>query len=109
MGFSLHALKLRAEARFEFKEKLEASIAEFDLDIIADETYYTTSYNLLNAKAGIQRKILKHFEIDAFFGVNNITGVQYPFMVFVNQLPDAYLPAPLEANYFGGVNVKYNF
>ncbi len=33
MGFYLHAIKLRAEARFEFKEKLEASIAEFDLDI----------------------------------------------------------------------------
>jgi iron complex outermembrane receptor protein len=79
------------------------------MPITSDEIYYTTSYNLLNAKAGIQQKILKHFEIDAFFGVNNITGVQYPFMVFVNQLPDAYLPAPLEANYFGGVNVKYNF
>ncbi len=33
MGFYLHAIKLRAEARFEFKEKLEASIAGFDLDI----------------------------------------------------------------------------
>jgi iron complex outermembrane receptor protein len=79
------------------------------MSITSDEIYYTTSYNLLNAKAGISRALSKHFDIDAFFGVNNITGVQYPFMVFVNQLPDAYLPAPLEANYFGGVNLKYDF
>ena len=26
-----------------------------------------------------------------------------------NQLPDAYLPAPYKANYFGGINFKYNF
>jgi iron complex outermembrane recepter protein len=30
-------------------------------------------------------------------------------MVFLNQLPDAYLPAPNEINYFGGVNLKYTF
>jgi iron complex outermembrane receptor protein len=79
------------------------------MPITSDGLYYTTSYNLLNAKAGIKRALSKHFDIDAFFGVNNITGVQYPLMVFVNQLPDAYLPAPFEANYFGGVNLKYNF
>jgi iron complex outermembrane receptor protein len=30
-------------------------------------------------------------------------------MVFVNQLPDAYVAAPLKANYFGGATVKYIF
>ena len=30
-------------------------------------------------------------------------------VVGTNQLPDAYLPGPLKANYFGGINFKYNF
>ncbi|MEI9957150.1 MAG: hypothetical protein WDM90_12810 [Ferruginibacter sp.] len=44
----------------------------------------------------------KHFDIDAFFGVNNITNTQYPMMVFINQLPDAYMAGPLKANVYGG-------
>jgi hypothetical protein len=30
-------------------------------------------------------------------------------MVFANQLPDAYLPAPRNAMVFGGLNLKYTF
>ncbi|MEP6699969.1 MAG: TonB-dependent receptor [Bacteroidota bacterium] len=67
-----------------------------------------TSYNLLNAKIGFKRSITTHFDIDLFFGVNNITGVKYPIMIFVNQLPDAYIPAPSKAVVYGGLNVKYN-
>ena len=69
----------------------------------------TTSYNLLNAKLGIRQHFCQRFNMDLFFGVNNITGAQYPNMVFVNQLPDAYLPAPNKANYFGGLNLTYQF
>jgi iron complex outermembrane recepter protein len=79
------------------------------MPITSDNLLRASSYNLLNAKLGIQHTISKHFDADFFFGVNNITGVQYPYMVFINQLPDAYLPAPLKANYFGGINLKYNF
>lgn len=68
-----------------------------------------SSYNLLNAKLGFRRSISAHFDLDAYFGVNNITGTQYPLMIFVNQLPDAYIPAPPKAVYFGGINLKYNF
>ena len=68
-----------------------------------------TSYNLLNTKIGFKRSLSSHFDLDAFFGVNNITGVQYPLMIFVNQLPDAYLPAPPKAVVFGGLNLRYNF
>jgi len=67
------------------------------------------SFALLNSKIGINSNLSKHFDLDAYFGINNITGVQYYYMVFVNQLPDAYLPAPYKANYFGGVALKYNF
>lgn len=81
-----------------------------------DKMYYTSDnknqtkqYHLLNAKIGFQRVFINHIGIDAYFGVNNITGYQNYAMVFINQLPDAYLPAPRKANFFGGVNLKYIF
>lgn len=77
--------------------------------ITSDGVYKSDSYNLLNAKLGIRRAVGEHFNADAFFGVNNITGTQYYNMVFVNQLPDAYLPAPLKSNYYGGISLKYIF
>jgi iron complex outermembrane receptor protein len=79
------------------------------MPITSDGALYTTSYNLLNAKVGIKQTISPHFDVDTFFGIDNITNTQFPYMVFVNQLPDAYLPAPLKANYYGGLNLKYNF
>ena len=80
-----------------------------DVFITSDGANKSSSYNLLNGKIGFHRNILKRFEVDASFGVNNIGKVQYPLMIFVNQLPDAYIPAPLKPVLFGGLNVKYNF
>ena len=67
------------------------------------------SYNLLNGKIGFRKSLSSHFDLDVFVGSDNITNTQYPYMVFVNQIPDAYLPAPLKANTYGGVNLKFNF
>jgi iron complex outermembrane receptor protein len=71
--------------------------------------FHAGSYSLLNAKIGFQRIFVKHFGVDAYFGVNNITNTKYPIMVFVNQIPDAYMVGPVKANYFGGLNLKYIF
>lgn len=79
------------------------------MPISSDGLNMTTSYNLLNAKLGFQNKLSSKINFDLFFGATNITGTQYAYMVFVNQLPDAYLPAPCQINYFGGVNLKYTF
>jgi iron complex outermembrane recepter protein len=79
------------------------------MSISSDGLNKTTSYNLLNGKIGFQNKISNILDFDLFLGVTNITGTQYAYMVFVNQLPDAYLPAPYKVNYFGGINFKYNF
>jgi iron complex outermembrane receptor protein len=67
------------------------------------------SYNIVNGKIGFRKSLNSHFDIDAYMGVDNITGTKFPYMIFVNQLPDAYLPAPLNANTYGGLNVKFNF
>jgi iron complex outermembrane receptor protein len=71
--------------------------------------FNASSYSLLNAKLGYQHSLSKHFDMDLFLGVNNIAGTKYPIMVFVNQIPDAFMAGPLKANTYGGVNLKYNF
>ena len=75
----------------------------------SDGANITKSYALLNAKLGFKHSLADHFTFDAYFGANNITGVQYYYMVFANQLPDVYLPAPNKINYYGGLNVAYKF
>ena len=67
------------------------------------------AFSLLNAKLGYHRAFLKHFDVDAFVGADNITGSQYYYMMFLNQLPDAYLPAPKETVLYGGLNLRYTF
>lgn len=74
----------------------------------SDNVNQTEAYSLLNAKIGYKRTISK-FTFDIYAAANNITSTQYYYMVFLNQLPDAYIPAPNAINYFGGVNLKYNF
>jgi iron complex outermembrane receptor protein len=77
--------------------------------LVAGQPYHVGSYNMLNAKLGYRNVLSKHFDIDAYVGINNITKSKYPIMVFVNQLPDAYIAGPTDAVYFGGVNLKYIF
>jgi iron complex outermembrane receptor protein len=74
----------------------------------SDEANQTNSFGLLNAKIGYQ-KTIKRIGVNLYAGANNITGAQSYYMVFVNQLPDAYIPAPYEINFYGGVNIKYLF
>jgi iron complex outermembrane receptor protein len=67
------------------------------------------SYHLFNAKFGYRKSFGSHVDLDVYAGINNMAGIRYPIMVFVNQLPDAYVPAPPNAVYFGGLNIRYNF
>jgi iron complex outermembrane receptor protein len=75
----------------------------------SDNQNKTESFNLVNAKIGFKRMFMNHVGIDLYFGATNITNTHYYYMVFLNQLPDAYLPAPNKINYFGGISLKYIF
>lgn len=70
---------------------------------------YASSYNLLGGKLGIRQQLGRHFDIDVYAGAANITNTKYYLMVFANQIPDAYIPAPRNAQIYGGLNLKYNF
>lgn len=77
--------------------------------VTSDNLNNTSGYGLLNAKIGYQGTLSGHFDLNAYFGVNNIAGKKYPIAVFINQLPDAYLLGPMKANYFGAINLNYTF
>ena len=79
------------------------------LPITSDGLNIAASYSLLNAKLGFRHSLSTHFDLDLYAGVNNITNTKYPIMVFVNQIPDAYIAGPRFANFYGGLNLKYNF
>lgn len=72
----------------------------------SDGLNVTEAYGLLNAKVGYRTNI-KKFDLDVYAGAINITEVKYYYMVFLNQLPDAYMPAPNKRNYFAGISLKY--
>ena len=79
------------------------------MPITSDGANMTEAFGLLNAKLGFRKTFAKNFDIELFAGANNITGQKHYYMVFVNQLADAYLPAPDKINYYAGVNLKYVF
>lgn len=79
------------------------------MPITSPDSLNTTSYNLLNAKLGFRRNLSAHVAFDASFGVDNITATKYPIMIFVNQIPDAYIAGPRKANYFGQLKLEYIF
>jgi len=77
--------------------------------ITADGVNKTASYSLLSAKFGYRQICSQHWQLDASYWLNNITNTQYATMVFVNQLPDAYVPAPDKANGAFTLQLKYIF
>jgi len=78
------------------------------LPITSDGVNIASKYHLFNTKIGFQKAVSSRFDLDLFLGINNITGKQYPIMIFVNQLTDAYVAAQKNAVIFGGLNLKYN-
>lgn len=91
---------LYANLTYQFRDAVE---------ITSDGANPTKSYSLLNSKFGFQKRLSDHFDFNVFVGIKNITSTQYYYMVFVNQLNDAYIPAPDKINYYTGLNLKYIF
>jgi iron complex outermembrane receptor protein len=77
--------------------------------ITSDNANRASSFALLHAKIGYRHVLSKHIDANLYAGANNIAGIKYYNMVFINQVPDIYLPGPDKINYFGGINIKYCF
>lgn len=80
-----------------------------DMPYTPDGLNIAKGFALLNAKIGFRKTFASHFDADLYFGAQNITSQKHYQMLFVNQLPDSYLPGPKDINYFGGLNFRYIF
>ncbi len=75
----------------------------------SDGVNSTEAFSLVNAKVGFRHKWNEHWSTDLYAGAVNILGTKHFNMIFLNQLPDAYLAASPDINFFGGLNLKYTF
>lgn len=75
----------------------------------SDGVNVTEPFSLVNAKLGYQHQWNAHWSTDLYVGGTNLTGEKYFQMIFLNQLPDSYLAAPPDPQWYGGVNLKYSF
>lgn len=75
----------------------------------SDGTYVAKAFTLLNAKLGYRRALGKKWSAEATAGATNLLGVQHYLQVFVNQLDDAYIPGPKNAQVFGTFRLTYSF
>ena len=92
--------------------RLYANITYFYKDkmpITSDGINWATSYSLLNTKLGFSIVLQGILMLMFSSGVKQHRHIKYRSWFFANQLPDAYIVAPPKANFFGGLNVKYNF
>lgn len=94
---------LYAHVHFFYNDKLPLN----DLN-----TDFNSAYSLLNAKIGYKSQLGRHFGIDLFVGINNITNSRYSSFTALNAIGDnggspAYFNPSPERNYYAGVNFKY--
>ncbi|MBV6522435.1 MAG: Vitamin B12 transporter BtuB [Gemmatimonadaceae bacterium] len=83
-----------------------------DMPLTYDNAHWTPGYTVINAKAGLRRDLSPRFGIDAYAGVQNLTGELYYTMVFLNgnysgaRAPSIYLPGPYTAKPFVGLRAS---
>lgn len=77
-------------------------------------TDYNSDFSVLNAKLGYKTKLGKHFGLDLFVGMKNITDSKYSSFTALNAVgyggksPEYFNPSP-GRNWYTGLKVKYLF
>lgn len=75
---------------------------------------YNPSYEVLNAKIGYKKQVLKSLEINVYGGLDNLLNKKYSSIVSLNAVgysgaqPAYFNPSPA-INGYGGLNIKYLF
>ena len=79
-----------------------------------DNSIFSESYQLLNAKIGWRKTLNFGLSVDIFMGINNIFDEHYAAMILINAgsfggaAPRYFYPG-LPRNYFGGLRLGYRF
>ncbi|HEV9036380.1 MAG TPA: TonB-dependent receptor [Puia sp.] len=79
-----------------------------------DNRNYARAFNLLNGKLGYRSQLGRHFSVDAYAGVDNLTNcTYYSFLFFSGTLAGTtdphFLPMPYNAAFYGGAKLAYIF
>jgi iron complex outermembrane receptor protein len=79
-----------------------------------DNSIYSDSYQLINLRIGYKRILSKHFSLDIYGLLNNLTNTKYASMISVNAAsfggrPPRYYYPGLPRNAYGGLSVSYSF
>nr|WP_162988928.1 TonB-dependent receptor [Pedobacter schmidteae] len=75
---------------------------------------YNSAYQVLNAKVGYKKQLIRHMEVNVYAGLDNILNRHYSSIVSLNAVgyggaqPAYFNPSP-ERNGYGGLNLKYLF
>lgn len=84
------------------------------IPITDNNSLFTDSYNITNAKAGYRLNLNKNLKLNIFLGLNNIFDQKYASQILINasgfggSAPRYYYPGnPI--NYFTGINLNYTF
>ena len=79
-----------------------------------DNSIYSESYHLLNAKIGWKKTIFDQWSFDIYAGINNLVDAHYASMILINagsvggSAPRYYYPGS-PRNYYGGIRLRYEF
>lgn len=77
-------------------------------------TAYNSAYQVLNAKVGYKKLLVKFLEVNVYAGFDNITNENYSSIVSLNAVgyggaqPPYFNPSP-KRNGYAGLNIKYLF
>ncbi|MEZ0454378.1 TonB-dependent receptor [Sphingobacterium thalpophilum] len=77
-------------------------------------TVFNAAYQLLNAKIGWKKEFAKHFVVNVYGGMDNITNRNYSSLISLNASgwnggPAPYFNPSPRRNGYGGFNLKYSF
>lgn len=74
-----------------------------------DNTVSFNNYSFLNLKAGYNKRITSHWELNIYAGINNVTSTKYSGLFSYNDTYQAYYNPAATVNYYGGLGLKYYF
>ncbi len=76
-------------------------------------TDFNDSYNVLNLKIGYQKRVGRHFDLNIYAGVDNLTNTTYSSMNAINANgfggPAPYYNPSPRITAYGGIQLKYTF
>jgi len=82
------------------------------MPITDDNSIFSDSYQLMNAKLGFKKAFAKKWSLDLYAGINNLWNEKYASMLLINargfggNAPRYFYPG-LPRNYYGGLSLKF--